>query len=210
MATDTDTTTETDETTKDDPQAVTAAEKAGADKATETLKAEAERLRKALSEANRKALADRKRLEDIDKENEARETAKLGEAEQLKRQLKALEAEKRAAEHEAAQLKADLIAKRIDTEIERAAMGHFLHPELAPQVVDRERINHDPDTGKISGIKDAIEAVLKKYPGLGSAQRGGGSPQAMRTKQSPGTGGGGDKQAELRTEFAKMGGYEQL
>jgi hypothetical protein len=76
MATDTDTTTETDETTQDDPQAVTAAEKAGADKATETLKAEAERLRKALSEANRKALADRKRLEDIDKENEARETAK--------------------------------------------------------------------------------------------------------------------------------------
>jgi vancomycin resistance protein YoaR len=210
MATDTDTTTETDETTQDDPQAVTAAEKAGADKATETLKAEAERLRKALSEANRKALADRKRLEDIDKENEARETAKLGEAEQLKRQLKALEAEKRAAEHEAAQLKADLLTKRIDTEIERAAMGQFLHPELAPQVVDRERINHDPDTGKISGIKDAIEAVLKKYPGLGSAQRGGGSPQAMRTKQSGGTGGGGDKQAELRTEFAKMGGYEQL
>jgi hypothetical protein len=208
MATDTDTTTD-DTTTQDDPPTEMAAEKSGADKATETLKAEAERLRKALSEANRKALADRKRLEDIDKENEARETAKLGEAEQLKRQLKALEAEKRAAEHEAAQLKADLLTKRIDTEIERAAMGQFLHPELAPQVVDRERINHDPDTGKISGIKDAIEAVLKKYPGLGSAQRGGGSPQAMRTKQSPGTG-GGDKQAELRTEFAKMGGYEQL
>jgi hypothetical protein len=89
-------------------------------------------------------------------------------------------------------------------------MGHFLHPELAPQVVDRERINHDPDTGKISGIKDAIEAVLKKYPGLGSAQRGGGSPQAMRTKQSGAAGGGGDKQAELRTEFAKMGGYESM
>jgi septal ring factor EnvC (AmiA/AmiB activator) len=105
MATDTDTTTD-DTTTQDDPPTEMAAEKAGADKATETLKAEAERLRKALSEANRKALADRKRLEDIDKENEARETAKLGEAEQLKRQLKALEAEKRAAEHEAAQLKA--------------------------------------------------------------------------------------------------------
>jgi hypothetical protein len=206
----------TDDTTQDDPPAETATGKTGAtndDKATEALKAENERIKKALAETNRKAAADRKFREDVERERQQQEEAKLGETDLLRKQLKALEAEKRAAEQESAQLKADLIERRIDTEIERAATGHFLHPEIASQVVDRERITHDPDTGKISGIKDAIDAVLKKYPGLGSAQRGGGSPAAMRQKRPEGGGtgaGGGEKQADLRTEFARMGGYEAL
>jgi flagellar biosynthesis GTPase FlhF len=215
MATD-DTTTD-DTTTQDDPPAETATGKTGADpttdKATEALKAENERIKKALAETNRKAAADRKFREDVERERQQAEDAKLGESEQLRKQLKALEAEKRAAEQESAQLKADLVERRIDTEIERAATGHFLHPEIASQVVDRERITHDPDTGKISGIKDAIDAVLKKYPGLGTAQRGGGSPAAMRQKRPEGgggQGGGNEKQADLRTEFARMGGYEPL
>jgi hypothetical protein len=207
---------QTDTETLDDPPAETATGKTGAtndDKATEALRAEAERLKKVLAEVNRKALADRKFREDVERERQQAEDAKLGEAEQLRKQLKALEAEKRAAEQESAQFKADLVERRIDTEIERAAMGQFLHPEIAAQVVDRERISHDPDTGKISGIKDAIDAVLKKYPGLGTAQRGGGSPAAMKTRRPEaggGQGGGGDKQADLRAEFARLGGYEPL
>jgi hypothetical protein len=202
----------TDIETPNDPPAETATGTTGADKATEAIKAENERIKKALAETNRKAAADRKFREDVERERQQAEDAKLGETEQLRKQVKSLEAEKRAAEQESAQLKADLVERRIDTEIERAATGHFLHPEIAAQVVDRERITHDPDTGKISGIKDAIDAVLKKYPGLGSAQRGGGSPAAMRQKrpEGGGAGGGGEKQADLRTEFARMGGYEAL
>jgi hypothetical protein len=212
MATDTDTTT--DDTTQDDTSAETAT-KSGADpttdKATESLKAESERLKKALHEANRKAAADRKRLEDIDNEAKERENAKLGESERLKKQLKEYEDKAREAEQRAADAEAAVLAARINQEIERAAIGHFIHPELASQVVDRERITHDPDTGKISGIKDAIEAVLKKYPGLALAQRGGGSPAAMTPKR-PGGGGaaaGGEKQ-DLRAEFARAGNYEPL
>jgi multidrug efflux pump subunit AcrA (membrane-fusion protein) len=208
MATDDPT---TDIETQDDPPAETATGTTGADKATEQLKAENERIKKALAETNRKAAADRKFREDVERERQQQEDAKLGETEQLRKQVKSLEAEKRAAEQESAQLKADLVERRIDTEIERAATGHFLHPEIAAQVVDRERITHDPDTGKISGIKDAIDAVLKKYPGLAVARRGGGSPAAMPPKRPEGGGaGGGDKQADLRAEFARMGGYEPM
>jgi multidrug efflux pump subunit AcrA (membrane-fusion protein) len=211
MATDDPT---TDDTTQDDPPAETATGKTGADpgndKAIEQLKAENERIKKAIADANRKGLADRKFREDVERERQQAEDAKLGEAEQLRKQLKALEAEKRAAEQESAQLKADLVERRIDTEIERAATGHFVHPEIAAQVVDRERITHDPDTGKISGIKDAIDAVLKKYPGLAAARRGGGSPAAMPPKRPGGGDGQGDKQADLRTEMARMVGYEPM
>jgi hypothetical protein len=210
MATTDDVQTDTETDTETNPQAETAADKSGSDKRTKDLEAEAERLRTALKETNRKAAADRKRLEDIDNEAKERENAKLGESERLGKRLKELEDAKREAEARAAKLEADLLARRIDTEIERYATPFFVHPELAPGMVDRDRIHYDPDTGKIGGIKEAVDAVLKKYPEIGSAQRGGGSPQAMRTKQSPGTGGGGDKQAELRTEFAKMGGYEQM
>jgi hypothetical protein len=216
MATETDTTT--DDTTHDDTtSAETATTKSGADpttdKALEAAKAEIQRVREQLKETNRKAAGDRKFREDVERERQQAEDAKLGEAEQLRKQLKALEAEKRAAEQESAQFKAELVERRIDTEIERAAIGHFLHPELASQVVDRERITHDPDTGKITGIKDAIEAILKKYPGLGSAQRGGGSPAAMRIRQPGGGGHGGgeaDQMAGIREEMARMVDYEPM
>lgn len=216
MATEDIQTHDDDADAQPDTSAETAAGRAGADDApvdAARLKAENERIKKALSETNRKAAADRKFREDVERERQQAEDAKLGETEQLRKTLKALEAEKRAAEQEAQQLRADLIERRIDAEIERAAGGQFLHPELASQVVDRERITHDPDTGKISGIKDAIEAVLKKYPGLAAVQRGGGSPAAMRTRQ-PAVGGGQNdresRQPDLRTEFARIGNYESL
>jgi vancomycin resistance protein YoaR len=219
MATD-DTTTHADDTqAHDETHAETAADRTGADHddidnvSAAKLKAENERIKKALAETNRKAAADRKFREDVERERQQQEDAKLGEAEQLRKQLKAIEAEKRAAEEESARLRADLIERRIDAEIERAASGRFAHPELAPQVIDRERISHDPDTGKISGIKDAIDAVLKKYPGLEAVQRGGGSPAAMRTRQ-PAVGGGQNdresRQPGLREEFLKIGNYEPL
>jgi uncharacterized protein YfeS len=210
MATDTDITTDIE--TPNDPPAETATGTTGADKMTEALKAEAERLKKALSEANRKALADRKRLEDIDREKQEREDEKLGEAERLKKQLKESEDARRESDQRAARLEDDKIQLRIDQAIERAAAGLFTRSELASKLVDRARITYDPDTEKIGGIKDALEALLKQYPEIGVAPRGGGSPAAMRQKRPEGGGGqgGGDKQADLRTEFARMGGYEPM
>jgi Skp family chaperone for outer membrane proteins len=214
----TDDTTKTDDTTQDDPPAETATGKTGADpttdKTTEALRAENERIKKALAETNRKALADRKRLEDIDREKQEREDEKLGEAERLKKQLKESEDAKRAAEQLAAKLEEQVIAGRIDQAIERAAKNLFIDPDLAPKVIDRTRITYDPDTDKISGIKEALEAVLKQFPTLGGAQRGGGSPAAMRTRQP----GGGhtpaaseaDRMAGIREEMARMVDYEPM
>jgi hypothetical protein len=215
MATD-DTTTETETETPTETQAETAATKAGADKATEQLKAENERIKKALAETNRKALADRKRLEDIDREKQEREDEKLGEAERLKKQLKESEDAKRESDRRSAELEDKVLALRIDQAIERAAASLFSRPELASKLVDRVRITYDPDTDKIGGIKDALEALLKLYPEIGSAQRGGGSPAAMRTKQ-PGGGGGhtpaaseADRLASIREEMAQLVNYEPM
>jgi hypothetical protein len=212
----TDDTTQTDDTTHDDTSAETAT-KTGAtndDKAIEALKAENERIKKAMADANRKGLADRKFREDVERERQQAEDAKLGEAEQLRKQLKALDDARREAEQRAVKLEADLLERRIDTEIERYARPHFTNPELASRLVERDRITFDPDTGKIGGIKDAVEAVLKKYPEIGSAQRGGGSPAAMRTRQP----GGGhtpaaseaDRMASIREEWARTGNYDQM
>jgi type I site-specific restriction-modification system R (restriction) subunit len=206
MATD-DPTTETETETPTETPTETEATKAGADKAIEALKAENERIKKAMAENNRKSAADRARLKDIDDEAKERENAKLGESEKLRKQLKELEDQKRESDQLAARLQEDLIARRIDTEIERAARPLFTHPEVAVRMVERERIVHDPDTDKVSGIKEALDAVLKKYPDLGTAARGAGSPAAMRQKRPEG---GGEKQADLRAEFAKMGGYEKM
>lgn len=216
MATD-DIMNPTDDTaTQDQTPAETAADRAGADHDTvdaAKLRAENERIKKALSEANRKALADRKRLEDIDREKQQQEDMKLGEAEQLRKQLKGFEDRIREADRLRADAEAAVVAERINREIERAAIPLFTHPELASQVVDRDRIVYDPETSKISGIKDAIEAVLKKYPGLGLGARGGGSPAAM-TPRRPGNGGGSqtpvDRMAEIRADFARAGNYEAL
>jgi uncharacterized membrane protein YqiK len=211
MATDTDTTAHEDQT-QAETSAETATTKAGADqaadRATEQLRAENERIKKALAEANRKATADRKRLEDIDREKQEREDEKLGEGERLKKQLKESDDRARESEQRAAKLEDDLLQSRIDQAIERAAAPLFLHPEVASRLVDRARILHDPETGKITGIKDALEAVLKQYPGLALANRGGGSPQAMRTRR-PGDG-GGEKTPGLREEFARLGNYEPM
>jgi murein hydrolase activator len=214
MATDDITQTETETSTE--TQAETAADKSGSDKAIEQIKAENERIKKALQEANRKALADRKRLEDIDREKQEREDEKLGEAERLKKQLKESEDAKRESDKRSAELEDKVLALRIDQAIERAATSLFSRPELASKLVDRARITYDPDTEKIGGIKDALEALLKQYPEIGSAQRGGGSPAAMRTRQ-PGGGGGhtpaaseADRLASIREEMAQLVNYEPM
>jgi ribosomal protein L16 Arg81 hydroxylase len=209
----TDDTTNDDTTTLPDPPAETATGKAGAthdDKATEALRAEAERLRKALAETNRKALADRKFREDVEREKQEKEDQKLGEAERLRKQLQEAEDRTRDAEQRTAKLEADLIERRIDQAIERAAVPLFTRPELASKLVDRARITYDPDADKIGGIKDALESLLKQYPEIGTAHRGGGSPQAMKTRRPEQGGGGGNKEPGLREEFAAMGNYEKM
>jgi hypothetical protein len=98
----------------------------------------------------------------------------------------------------------------MDQHIRKVAQGLFADPELAPKLVDRDQIEYDPETGKFSRVKEAVERVLRDHPGLATAQRGGGSPAAMRTKR-PGTGdGAAEGVPSLREEFARLGNYERM
>src|SRR3954471_4466196 len=126
MATEDTTTHDDDTTAQPETHAETAADRAAADHDTGTvdaarLRAENERIKKALAETNRKAAADRKFREDVERERQQAEDARLGEAEQLRKQLKAFEAEKRESEQRAVKLEAALLERRVDTEIERYA-----------------------------------------------------------------------------------------
>lgn len=209
-----------DETTEDveTRQAETATEAAATEadetqgKSAQELAAEAERLRRQLKETNRKAAADRLRLAEIDREKQEKEDAKLSETARLKKQLKAEEDARRAAEARAEKLQGDLINRRIDQEIERAAIGQFEYPQAASKLVDRSRIEYDPESDKVTGIKDALERLIKEYPGMATAKRGGGSPAAM-TVRRPGAGAGAgvpEGAPSLLDQWVKTGNYDQM
>lgn len=176
----------------------------------EELRAEAERLRKQLKETNRKAAADRKRLEEVDREKREKEESKLSETARMRRRLDESEASLRELRDENEKLRVELQNQRIDREIERAAIGQFEYPQAAARLVDRDRISVDPETGKIAGVKDALDRVLKDYPGMATARRGGGSPAAMRTRR-PGAGdGAADPVLSLREHVLRTSNVEPM
>jgi hypothetical protein len=210
-----DTQTQIDAEEAEDPtQAETAATEAeveaAPDKSTDELKAEADKLRKQLKETNRKAAADRLRLEEIDREKQEREDAKLSETAKQKKRADAETDARRQLEAEVAKLKADLLNREMDQHIRKAAQGIFNDPELAPKLVDRDQIEYDPETGKFSRVKEAVERVLRDHPGLATAQRGGGSPAAMRTRR-PGQGTEAEQQLPNYIDhFIRSGNYEPM
>lgn len=170
-----------------------------AEPTTDELKAELDRQRAekatmaaALKKANDEAKNRRHRLEELEAAEVERETASLGEAEKAKRASAERDQKSRDAELRADKAERALVAERIDRAVEReAADADFLYPGDAPKLIDRDRVEIDPETGKISGVKEAVAALMKQRPGLVKAKSGGGSPQAIRARGSDGGAGGG-------------------
>jgi hypothetical protein len=174
------------------------------------LKAVLDRTRKALADANRKAETERKqykaareRLDDLDRAAEERRKEELPEVERLRNDLRARDAEIRAREGRVAELERESTALRIAHQVEREAQkAGFLYPEDVPKLVDASRIEVEPETGRILGVKEAVERLAKDRPGLLAAPRGGGSPAAVPQRR-PVAGGANeappvDMRAELR------------
>ena len=157
-----------------------------------TDRAELDRLRKALSEANRKAASDRKRLEELDRTDADRRAAV------------------EVAERKAAELAAQLMTREMEIAVEREARTQgWPNPELAWRLVDRDRIRVDPETSKITGIKDAVEKVGKDYPSLvGGAHRGGGTPPREARRPGDGRTATGDDRVE--DLLLRSGRYQQF
>lgn len=148
------------------------------------LIAEIARLKRELRETNHAAAAVRHRLAEHDRNPPGPDDAAPAEAPIA---APAPTEEQR----QIARLEADLLAQRLAHEIERMARGLMTYPELAVKLVDRNLIEHDPETGKISGVREALQILLRAAPSLAAGRSrgtGGGSPAAMRFKQPGGNG----------------------
>lgn len=142
----------------------------------DTLKAEVERLRRETKQKDTDAKNLRLKLQDFERRQQEEEDAKLTEAERVKKAREEAEERARAAEAALEKIRADLIEERIDRAIESAAAGLMEYPDTAPRLIDRSRVEYDPDTGFVKGAKDAVERLLKDKPGLSTVRRGGGTP----------------------------------
>lgn len=142
------------------------------------LRAELERSRAALAKVNRESAERRRRLEDLERAEEERTRAQMSETDRQKREREDAERRAREAEDRAREVETLLASERIDRAVERAAMElGFEYPQDVPKLIDRSRIDVDEETGKILGVKEAVDKLLKERPALLSVRRGGGTPQ---------------------------------
>jgi hypothetical protein len=123
-----------------------------------------------------RATADKFR--ELTEQKQKEEEAKLGEQERVNRKIAKLEDEGRGHTATIATLQNELANTLIDHEIEREALRlSFANPEHAPRLVDRDKIEFDPETRKVTGAKAALEKFLKDYPDYaGTSARGGTGP----------------------------------
>jgi hypothetical protein len=155
------------------------------------LKAELDKVRKTLNETNRRAAADRKFREDKEREAEEKQAATLPEIEKERKARGAAEQRATAAEQRIQSLSSDLETAKLELVVEREArLQGWAHPELALRNIERDRITFDEDKGKHLGVKEALEAFAKMYPGIvnGSGDRkpfGGGTPPRSDASRRP-------------------------
>jgi hypothetical protein len=120
----------------------------------------------------------RRKQEDAEKDEERKREALLSEQDKTQRKLTRLEEEGRADKATISDLRSQLDNTLVDHEIEREALKQgFQNPSHAPRLVDRDRLEIDPETRKVSGAKAVVEKFLKDYPEYGpSGARGGTGP----------------------------------
>jgi DNA primase len=110
------------------------------------------------------------------------EEAQVGEQEKTRRKIAKLEEDHRTKESEITALRSELANTLIDHEIEREAIRQeFRNAEHAPRLVDRDRIEIDPESRKVSGVKAAVEKFLKDYPEYASGNARGGTGPVRNT-----------------------------
>jgi predicted secreted protein len=157
----------------------------------EALKDEVRRMRDALKKTNKENADRRRRMEELEQAETARQNATLGETDRLKKEAKDAATKAAEADRRAIAAEERLIKEQIDAAVEREAfkMG-WEYPDIAPSLIDRSRVEKDEETGKITGVKEALERVVKEKPNLVQAAPRGGTPSRegpRRTNTNSGT-----------------------
>ncbi|HMF59211.1 MAG TPA: hypothetical protein VK595_02495, partial [Vicinamibacterales bacterium] len=108
---------------------------------------------------------------------ETRKNASLSETERLKTENKAAATKAAEAERRATAAEERLVREQIDAAVEREAVKlGFEYPDITPQLIDRTRVEKDEESGKIVGVKEALERLAKERPNLVAASPRGGTP----------------------------------
>jgi hypothetical protein len=179
----------------------------------ESLKAEVARLKAFNKKANDESAARRKRLEELERAQEERENAQLGEKDRLQKErddfAKRLAERERLDAERQEQIKSLTIRHAVEEEARRL---NFEYPDLVPAMLPRGEVELDED-GKVIGAKAAVEKLAKDRPGLVTASRGGGTPpRDGQGGRRPLNGGGAPQSLEERTtaELSATGRYRQF
>jgi hypothetical protein len=176
-------------------------------------KDEADRAKRERDKANSDAAQKRRRLEELERAEEERRTAQMGESDRLKKQADEAARKHRESEAEAEKLRAENVRLRIDHAVERYALDRgFRYPSNVPKLIDRDRVSVDPDTGKISGVKEAVDKLANDQPDSLVAAPRGGTPPAIPNNRRPGgggtaPGGGGRPVPTVQEELLATGRY---
>lgn len=142
------------------------------------MQAEVETMRKALKEATKEAVDRKKRLADLEAEENKRKEAELSEVQKLQKQLADAKAAAEAREKE-------VEALRLRSAVESAATKlAFLNPADAYLLADLSGVEMTAD-GKATGVEDALKSLLKERPYLANGQKpdGKGTPRAGQQTQ---------------------------
>lgn len=139
----------------------------------EELREHLRKARKSLKQTNAEAQAGReakRRLQELEEEEEKRKTASLSEQERLQRRTAELERVAREAETKAAKFQQQLVVARIDREVEDEArkQGAEIPRQVAEMLRGRQNngIEYDPETDKVNGVKDAVKKLIGEYENL--------------------------------------------
>lgn len=146
--------------------------------------AELERTRIALGKANKEAETRRKAIAKYEADDAERKAADLSETEKLKAENEALRKANVAALEQSKQtmIKAAFVAA--------AAQAGVQHPDDVFLLADRSGVELDEDTGKITGVTEAVKALVDagrvpmgtpRAPGLDGGAGGTGSGSGTRS-----------------------------
>lgn len=145
---------------------------------TPDVQAELERMRTALKAANRESAERRKRLEELEAQEEARKTAEMTELERAR-------AEKEAAEQRARDADARVTQTLIRSAfVAEAAKAGAVNPEDAYVLADKNGVEV-ADDGTVTGVAEAVKALVD----AGRVPLSGKAP----APSLDGTAGGGDR-----------------
>jgi uncharacterized protein YqeY len=146
-------------------------------------------------------------LKDSEDKKRASDESNLTEIQKFQKNINELSEQNKNLSLEIESLRRESLQQKTDHEIFLVASSmNFSYPEQAVSLVDRSMIRRDEDSGELTGVKEALEKLLKKYKNMAKPE-GSGTPvrDAAYQKHQPSQ--GQQKKIDPRADLLSSGGY---